>query len=111
MLYVFLMIFYTLVCIGLVGIVLLQSGKDAGFAGAFGAGGGSDTVFGAQRGNILTKATIVGVTIFMLLSFVLSKMTSSGPTTGTGLSTIDDTPIPVEAPVSPGGGSGDGVDE
>ena len=33
-------------CLGLIVIVLLQKGKGVGFAGAFGVGGGSDTVFG-----------------------------------------------------------------
>ncbi|MFC1737249.1 preprotein translocase subunit SecG [Candidatus Hydrogenedentota bacterium] len=102
MLYVSLMIFYTIVCVVMVGIVLLQAGKDSGLSGAFGMGAGSDTVFGAQRGNILTKMTIVGVTIFMLMSFVLSKMTASQTNTGSGLS-----PLTEEVAGSPSEDGGD----
>ena len=36
---------YVPCCVGLIVVVLLQKGKGVGFAGAFGLGGASDTVF------------------------------------------------------------------
>ncbi len=66
-------------CFGLILIVLLQAGKGGGLASAFG-GGSSETIFGARRGNILTRVTAIGVSIFMvtslLLTIILPKQTS-----------------------------------
>lgn len=60
-------------CLGLVVIVLLQKGKGAGFAGAFGVGGGSDTVFGPRMAKSLPqKLTYTMAGIFMVLALVLS---------------------------------------
>lgn len=67
-----LIIFYVFVCIALIIIVLVQSGKGEGLAGIFGAGGGSQTIFGARTGDVLTKATTVLAILFMLLSLVLA---------------------------------------
>jgi len=58
-------------CFGLILIVLLQAGKGGGLAAAFG-GGSSETIFGARRGNILTRITAVGVSIFMVTSLLLT---------------------------------------
>ena len=40
------LIIYIPACLGLIAMVLLQKGKGSGFAGAFGVGPGSETVFG-----------------------------------------------------------------
>lgn len=76
--YTFLSILYVLVCLFLIGVVLLQSGKGGGMGSAFGgAGGGSQTVFGgAGAGNFLTKATAVFAAAFMLLSMTLAYLSS-----------------------------------
>lgn len=58
-------------CFGLILIVLLQAGKGGGLAAAFG-GGSSETIFGTRRGNILTRTTAIGVSIFMLTSLLLT---------------------------------------
>jgi preprotein translocase subunit SecG len=58
-------------CFGLILIVLLQAGKGGGLAAAFG-GGSSETIFGARRGNILTRITAIGVSIFMVTSLLLT---------------------------------------
>ena len=47
MLYTLLVILYVIVCLFLIVVVLLQTGKRADLAGAFG-GGGSQTAFGAR---------------------------------------------------------------
>lgn len=56
-------ILYAIASILLIIVVLIQAGKGAGM-GLFG-GGGSNTTFGAQGGNILTRiTTILGVIFF-----------------------------------------------
>lgn len=68
---IFLTIVHYVLCIGLILIVLLQAGKGGGLAAAFG-GGSSETIFGTRRGNVLTRVTAVGVSIFMLTSLLLT---------------------------------------
>lgn len=63
-------VLHYVLCFGLILIVLLQAGKGGGLAAAFG-GGSSETIFGARRGNILTKVTAVGVSLFMITSLLL----------------------------------------
>src|ERR1051325_5933434 len=65
-------IFHVIVCIFLVLVVLLQQGKGADWAGAFG-GGGTQTAFGARgAGTLLSKATTTGAAIFMITSLALA---------------------------------------
>lgn len=52
-------------CILLIGIVLIQPGREDGMAGAFGGMGGSVT-FGVKTQNVLWKATILLASLFML---------------------------------------------
>ncbi|MEW5974328.1 MAG: preprotein translocase subunit SecG [Acidobacteriota bacterium] len=69
---ILLTIIHVLVCLILILIVLLQSGKSADLAGAFG-GGGSQTAFGARgTATFLSKLTTGAAVIFMLTSFTLS---------------------------------------
>ena len=78
--YLALAIVYCLVCAFLIFVVLLQQGRGGGMGGAF--GGSSQTVFGgAGAGNVLTRATSVCATLFMVLSAVLAYMSSG--TSGT----------------------------
>ena len=64
-------------CLGLIVIVLLQKGKGVGFAGAFGVGGGSDTVFGPRSSKSLPqKLTYLMAGLFMLLALVMSTMSN-----------------------------------
>lgn len=73
---ILLSIIHVLVCLILVLIVLLQSGKGADLAGAFG-GGGSQTAFGARgTATFLSKLTTGAAVIFMLTSFSLSIFTT-----------------------------------
>lgn len=71
---------HLIVCIALVAVVLVQSGKGGGLAGgAF--GGATQTVFGGRGAtDFITKATVwLGVTFFVT-SLVLAKLTTlSGP--------------------------------
>lgn len=69
---VLLVIFYVLVCIFLVLVVLLQQGKGADLAGAFG-GGGSQTSFGPRSAsNIMHRMTTVSFVLFVVLSLALA---------------------------------------
>src|SRR2546426_7166254 len=71
MLTVLFTIVHVVVCFVLILVVLLQTGKRADLAGAFG-GGGSQTAFGARgAATFLSKATTWSAIIFMLTSIIL----------------------------------------
>src|SRR5437867_12676688 len=75
MITILLTIIHVIVCLLLILIVLLQSGKSADLAGAFG-GGGSQTAFGARgTATFLSKLTTIAAIIFMFTSFILSLYT------------------------------------
>ncbi|MBI4161761.1 MAG: preprotein translocase subunit SecG [Acidobacteria bacterium] len=60
----------------LILVVLLQSGKAADLAGAFG-GAGSQTAFGARGGqSFLAKATTGAAILFMITSLALGILSS-----------------------------------
>jgi preprotein translocase subunit SecG len=67
-----LVILYVMVCIFLILVVLLQQGKGADLAGAFG-GGGSQTSFGPRTTtNIMHRLTTVFFVLFVVLSLTLA---------------------------------------
>jgi preprotein translocase subunit SecG len=67
---------HVIVCIILVLVVLLQSGKGADLAGAFG-GGATQTAFGSRGpASFLSKMTTMAAIIFMLTSVGLSLITT-----------------------------------
>lgn len=67
----FVLIIHVLVCIALILIVLLQSGKGAQMGAAF--GGSSQTLFGSPgAAGFLTKITTVAAVVFMLTSLLLA---------------------------------------
>ena len=69
---VILVLFYVLVCLFLVMVVLLQQGKGADLAGAFG-GGGSQTSFGPRTTtNIMHRMTTGAFVLFVLLCLALA---------------------------------------
>ena len=71
-------IVHVMVCLILVVVVLLQSGKAADLAGAFG-GMGSQTVFGPRgSATVLSKATTISAVLFMLTSLTLSILATRG---------------------------------
>ncbi len=72
----FLVFVHIVVCLFLIGVVLLQQGKSADLAGAFG-GQGSQTAFGPRgAANLLTKLTTYAAILFMLLSIALTILLS-----------------------------------
>jgi preprotein translocase subunit SecG len=73
---ILLTIVHVIVCLFLVIVVLLQSGKAADLAGAFG-GMGSQTAFGPRgSATVLSKATTIAAALFMLTSLTLAIMAS-----------------------------------
>jgi len=68
---------HVIVCVILVLVVLLQSGKGADLAGAFG-GGATQTAFGSRGpASFLSKMTTVAAIIFMLTSISLSMISTT----------------------------------
>jgi len=75
---ILLTIVHVIVCIFLIIVVLLQSGKAADLAGAFG-GMGSQTAFGPRgSATLLSKATTVSAVVFMITSLSLSILATRG---------------------------------
>jgi preprotein translocase subunit SecG len=70
--YILVLIVHVIVCLFLIIVVLLQSGKAADLAGAFG-GMGSQTAFGPRgSATLLSKATTISAALFMVTSLTLS---------------------------------------
>ncbi len=87
MIAVLLTIVHIIVCLFLIVVILLQSGKAADLAGAFG-GMGSQTAFGPRgSATLLSKATTISTIVFMLTSISLSIIAtrSAGAGSGSGL--------------------------
>jgi len=77
---------HVVICFFLIIVVLLQSGKAADLAGAFG-GMGSQTVFGPRgTATVLSKATTIAASLFMLTSLTLAILADRvSPSTGSVL--------------------------
>ncbi len=93
-------ILHVLVCLAMLPIILLQSGKGGGVNAAFG-GGGSQSVFGGSSGasSFLLKLTSGAAILFMMTSLGLSYYSSRSK------SVVGDLPTQQqEAPTAPGAG-------
>lgn len=90
-------IIHVVVCIALIMIVLLQTGKGADMGAAFG-GGSSQTLFGNTGATFLGKMTTGVAIVFMLTSLSLayfsSRQTGSSVMTGTQPAATEQT-VPV----------------
>jgi preprotein translocase subunit SecG len=79
---------HVIVCLFLVIVVLLQSGKAADLAGAFG-GMGSQTAFGPRgAATVLSKSTAIAAGLFMVTSITLSIMGTRTAGVGTGSKSV-----------------------
>ncbi|MGH9672974.1 MAG: preprotein translocase subunit SecG [Bryobacteraceae bacterium] len=100
MLTIGLTVLHFIVCFFLIVVVLLQSGKAADLAGAFG-GMGSQTAFGPRgSATVLSKATTVAAVLFMLTSLGLTILTTRSGGGGSG-STVMERNAPKGAPAAP----------
>ncbi len=88
-------VLHVLVCIGLILVVLLQTGKGAEVGAVF--GGSSATIFGSSgAGNFLSRLTTGMAIVFMVTSLTLGYFAGRKPT-----DTIFDDRTPVTAPGEP----------
>jgi preprotein translocase subunit SecG len=71
---------HVLICVGLIIVVLLQTGRGTGMASVFGGGGGGggSLMGGRGFGGVLAKATAGLAIAFMLTSITLSLMPRGG---------------------------------
>jgi preprotein translocase subunit SecG len=67
-------VFQVFVAIGLIFLVLLHSGKDAGMSGAFGVGAGGSSPGGSLMERNLDRWTIIFAVVFTLNTIVLLKL-------------------------------------
>ena len=73
-LFYFVVVLHVIVSLFLIGVVLLQQGRSADLAGAFG-GQGSQTAFGPRAAaNVLTRLTTWSAIIFMITSLSLTVL-------------------------------------
>jgi preprotein translocase subunit SecG len=90
--------FFILNCLVLIIVVLLQSGKAADLAGAFG-GAGSQTAFGPRgAANVLSKATTWCAVMFMLCAMAMVLRTDKAVGQGSSILERVSQPAPKPAP-------------
>jgi preprotein translocase subunit SecG len=80
----FVLALHVLVCLVMVVVILLPSGKGGGLAGAF--GGGGSTIFGGRGATtVLTRATMVLGVLFFVTSLSLALMSGGTRTVNRSL--------------------------
>jgi preprotein translocase subunit SecG len=67
---------HVLVCLVLILVVLLQSSKGSGLAGAFGGAGGQTMFGGQETATFLSRLTTYLAVIFMVLSLLLAFLSA-----------------------------------
>ena len=98
---VFIVIIHIIVCIGLILIVLLQTGKGASMGAAF--GGSSQTIFGSSGATtFLGKITTGVAVVFMVTSLILAFI--SGPSSRSSVVGSSTAPVRQSAPAVPATG-------
>jgi preprotein translocase subunit SecG len=96
---VFVVVLHVIVSLFLIGVVLLQQGRSADLAGAFG-GQGSQTAFGPRAAaNVLTRLTTYSAIIFMCTSIALTVLYQRSTT---GSKSVLDNSAPASAPAKSG---------
>src|SRR5450755_4021693 len=100
--YILLLIVHVIVCVFLIIVVLLQSGKAADLAGAFG-GMGSQTAFGPRgSATLLSKATTISAVLFMVTSLALSILATRNAGLGTTvLENVQQKTVPAKSAPAP----------
>jgi preprotein translocase subunit SecG len=94
-------IIHVIVCFFLVVVVLLQSGKAADLAGAFG-GMGSQTAFGPRgSATVLSRATTIAAAVFMLTSLSLAILATRNASASGSVLEKQKAPAPKSQPAQP----------
>ena len=89
--YIFVLLIHIVVCLFLIIVILLQSGKAADLAGAFG-GMGSQTAFGPRgSATLLSRVTTASAAIFMVTSLTLSILATRNA--GLATTVLEDQPV------------------
>ena len=98
MLLILVTIVHIIMCLLLVAIVLLQTGKGADMGAAF--GGASQTLFGgAGPANFLNKITTIAAIVFMVTSLSLAILSSKGESSS---KVLEASPVQKTQPVAEG---------
>src|SRR4051812_12096203 len=93
----------------LILVVLAQKAKSDGGMGAAIGGGGAESAFGAETGNVLTKATINSAIAFFVLAFLLylgevyqhkHALNTGGTLPTISVPAVTPTPAPATPPAS-----------
>lgn len=72
--YAILIAIYVIVCIFLITVILMQSGRGGGISETL--GGTFQSFFGPRVTNVLVRATAILATLFLLLSLIIAKLSS-----------------------------------
>jgi preprotein translocase subunit SecG len=89
--YILVLLIHIVVCLFLIVVILLQSGKAADLAGAFG-GMGSQTAFGPRgSATLLSRVTTASAAIFMVTSLTLSILATRNA--GLATTVLEDQPV------------------
>jgi preprotein translocase subunit SecG len=72
----FLLVLHIFIAAALIGLVLIQRSESDGFG--LGSGSGSNFMSGRSTANLLTRATAIMATLFILNSLVLSVLAARG---------------------------------
>jgi preprotein translocase subunit SecG len=67
---------HSLLCVVVIALVLMHSGKDAGLSGAFGVGAASSSYGGSTAivERNLTRVTVAATVLFGITTFALAKL-------------------------------------
>jgi preprotein translocase subunit SecG len=96
--YYLVIVLHVVACLFLIGVVLLQQGKNQDLASAFG-GGGTQTAFGPRgSANVLSKATTILAAVFMVTCLALSMLR---PKSSSVLDKAGQTAAPAAVPSAP----------
>lgn len=87
-------------------VILLQSGKGGGLAAVGGGAAMTEGILGGRQATtVLTRATWITGTIFMVLSFTLSILSSRAQQPESVIQVNAPATAPAPEPVLPGGGA------
>jgi preprotein translocase subunit SecG len=101
--YYIVIVLHVIACLFLIGVVLLQQGKNQDLANAFGGGSGTQAAFGPRgSANVLSKATTILAGVFMVTCLALSMIRPSSSTALDKAGEGAPAPAPAASPALPG---------